>query len=125
MRTWTITDDKSALARFSEALERGVRLVAVSSVEFQTGFRMPVAELSRRCHAADAELCVDAIQGLGLVPMDVEAEGIDYLVCGSHKWLMAIDGVAFVYAAADKAAALRPHVAGWLSHESPVTFGVH
>ncbi len=115
-------DEDRAIARFSEALERGVRLVAVSTVEFQTGFRMPVIELSRRCHAAGAELCVDAIQALGAVPMDVVAEGIDYLVCGSHKWMMAIDGIAFVYAAADKAAALRPHVAGWLSHESPVAF---
>ncbi len=115
-------DKERALERFSEVLERGVRLVAVSTIEFQTGFRMPVLELSLRCHAAGAEICVDAIQGLGAVPMDVVVEGIDYLVCGSHKWMMAIDGIAFVYAAADKAAALRPHVAGWLSHESPVAF---
>ena len=117
------TNEEEALASFeSEIDSRGARLVAVSAVEFQTGYRMPVDAMARVCHHAGAEIVVDAIQALGVVPIDVVAAEIDYLVCGSHKWLMGPEGIAFVYATKDAASRLRPHVAGWLSHESPVDF---
>lgn len=115
-------DETRALEKLDKELERGVRLVAVSAVQFQTGFRMPLEELATRCHGAGCELFVDAIQALGVVPIDVKAMGLDYLVCGSHKWMMGIEGIAFVYAPAERAEALRPEVAGWLSHETPVSF---
>ena len=115
-------DETRALEKLEKELERGVRLVAISAVQFQTGYRMPLEELATRCHRAGCELFVDAIQALGVVPIDVKAVGIDYLVCGSHKWMMGIEGIAFVYAPAERAEALRPEVAGWLSHETPVSF---
>lgn len=115
-------DEPRAIERLEKELEKGVRLVALSAVQFQTGYRMPLEAISGACHRAGAELFVDAMQGLGVVPMDVKSLGVDYLVCGSHKWLMAIEGIAFVYVPRDKAEALRPEVAGWLSHESPVSF---
>ena len=115
-------DETRALEKLEKELERGVRLVAISAVQFQTGYRMPLEELATRCHRAGCELFVDAIQALGVVPIDVKEVGIDYLVCGSHKWMMGIEGIAFVYAPAERAEALRPEVAGWLSHETPVSF---
>src|SRR5262249_35889129 len=111
-----------ALERLRAELDRGARLVAVSAVEFQTGLRMPLAEMSALAHARGAELFVDAVQACGIVPIDVQAEGIDYLSCGSHKWLMGVEGCGFLYARADRAAALRPNVAGWLSHEDAAGF---
>lgn len=115
-------DRNDALERFDRELAKGARLVAVSAVEFQTGLRMPLEAFAVSCHRVGAELFVDAIQGLGVVPLDVGSIGIDYVVCGSHKWMMGIEGIAFVYASAERARALRPEVAGWLSHESPVAF---
>lgn len=115
-------DEPRALERLERELAKGVRLVAVSAVQFQTGYRMPLEAISASCQGAGTELFVDAMQALGVVPMDVKSLGIDYLVCGSHKWLMALEGVAFVYAPRKKAEALRPEVAGWLSHEEPVSF---
>ncbi|NIS28843.1 MAG: aminotransferase class V-fold PLP-dependent enzyme, partial [Actinobacteria bacterium] len=55
-------------------------------------------------------------------PMDVKAAGIDYLAGGAHKWLMGIEGLGYVYAPRERAAALRRNVGGWLSHEDPVSF---
>jgi cysteine desulfurase/selenocysteine lyase len=101
-------------------LARGVRLVAVSAVEFQTGLAMPIEAIVREAHAAGAEVFVDAIQACGVVPMNVGE--IDYLGCGSHKWLMGLEGCAFVYVRADRAAALVPRVAGWTSHEDAFSF---
>ncbi len=100
-----LEDDPSALERLARGLERGVRLVALSEVEFQTGYRMPVAEIARRCHGAGAEVFDDAIQVCDIVPIDVVSDDVDYLVSGAHKWLMAGDGIAFVYAKPERAAA--------------------
>lgn len=112
----------TGLTRLEEVLRQGARLVAVSAVQFQSGLRMPLAEISALCHAHGAELFVDAIQGCGVVPLLVEAMGIDYLSCGSHKWLMGLEGVGFLYVRPPLAAALRPVVAGWLSHEQGTQF---
>lgn len=108
--------------RLDAALARGVRVVAISAVQFQTGLRAPLRALADRCHAHGARLCVDAIQAIGSTPLDVRAEGIDYLVCGSHKWLMGPEGCGFAYAAPDAATALVPRVAGWLSHPDAADF---
>jgi selenocysteine lyase/cysteine desulfurase len=117
-----VEDDRSMLEPLERLLAGGVRLVAVSAVQFQTGLRMPLAEISALCQRYGAELCVDAIQACGVVPLDVEALGIDYLVCGSHKWLLGLEGVGFVYAKPERARALLPRTAGWLSHEDSTLF---
>ncbi|MDZ7789148.1 MAG: aminotransferase class V-fold PLP-dependent enzyme [Xanthomonadales bacterium] len=124
---WMTADDfrtqrEVALARLEAELEHGIRLVAVSAVQFTTGQRMPLAEMGELCRAHGAELFVDAIQAVGIVPLDVQAMGIDYLVCGSHKWLMAPEGVGFLYVAPERADQLEPNMAGWLSHEDAFAF---
>lgn len=116
------TDREAALARFAAELERGIRLVAVSAVQFTTGQRMPLAEMGELCRAHQAELFVDAIQAVGIVPLDVEAMGIDYLACGSHKWLMAPEGLGFLYVAPGRAERLEPNMAAWLSQEDAFAF---
>jgi cysteine desulfurase / selenocysteine lyase len=117
-----LESDEPGLARLTKELERGARLVAVSAVAFQTGVRMPLAEMSRLAHAAGAELFVDGVQCVGAVPIDVEAEGVDYLACGSHKWLMGAEGAGFLYVRRGKLDALRVPVAGWLSHQDGLSF---
>lgn len=111
------------LSPLAARLARGdVALVAVSAVQFQTGLRMPLAEMADLCHRHGAALFVDAIQAAGVVPMEAAAWGVDYLAGGGHKWLMATEGAGYLYAAPDRAAALRPLLAGWLSHDEPLGF---
>ncbi|WP_437831530.1 aminotransferase class V-fold PLP-dependent enzyme [Sorangium sp. So ce1153] len=112
----------SGLARLEDELRRGARLVAVSAVQFQTGLRMPLTAIGALCRAHGAELCVDGVQAVGATPVDVEAAGIDYLACGGHKWLMGVEGTGFLYIRRERLPALRPAVAGWLSHEDGVSF---
>ncbi len=111
-----------ALSRLEDSLRRGVRLVAVSAVQFQTGHRMPLGAIGTLCHAHGAALFVDAVQAVGAVPLDVSADSIDFLAAGCHKWLMAPEGAGMLYVHPRWARELRPHVAGWLSHEDPVGF---
>lgn len=112
----------AGLERLEAELRRGLRLVAVSAVQFQTGLRMPLEELGRACERYGAELFVDAIQALGVVPFDVRRARVDYLSAGSHKWLMGVEGAALLYVRPERAQALVPRVAGWLSHEDADTF---
>jgi selenocysteine lyase/cysteine desulfurase len=111
-----------ALQRLDRDLQRGVRIVAVSAVQFQTGLRMPLEEIGRLCRQHGAELFVDAIQGCGAIPLDVQQLGIQYLACGGHKWLMGMEGSGFLYVAPASAQKLVPIVAGWQSHEEAEDF---
>ncbi|MCB9752170.1 MAG: aminotransferase class V-fold PLP-dependent enzyme [Myxococcales bacterium] len=111
------------LARLDARLRaRPARLVAVSAVQFQSGLRMPLEEIGRICRARGAELFVDAIQACGAVPIDVEAACVDYLSAGGHKWLMGPEGTGFLYARPERARALVPRTASWISHEDPFKF---
>ncbi len=116
------TDREAALARLVAELAAGVRLVAVSAVQFTTGQRMPLEAMGALCRAHGAELFVDAIQAAGIVPLDVASMKIDYLTSGSHKWLMAPEGIGFLFVAPERAGALLPNMAAWLSHEDAFAF---
>jgi cysteine desulfurase / selenocysteine lyase len=113
----------AGLARVEAALNAGgVRLVAVSAVQFQTGLRMPLRALGELCRRHDALLCVDAIQAVGATPLDVTKEHIDILATGTHKWLMGLDGFGFAVLGPRALAQMTPRIASWLSHEDPVGF---
>lgn len=114
--------DEEGLAALAAELERGARLVAVSAVQFQTGLAMPIQAMAALAHRHGAEICVDAVQALGVRPIDAGALGIDYLAAGAHKWLMGPLGGGVLWARAERGAALRPHLAGWLSHEEAARF---
>lgn len=114
--------DGDGLLALEQQLRRGVRLVAVSAVQFQTGLRMPLEAMGDLCRQYGAALAVDAIQACGAVPVDVKRENIDFLSCGGHKWLMGSEGAGFVYLSPNWVPRLRPVTAGWLSHENPLTF---
>jgi selenocysteine lyase/cysteine desulfurase len=115
-----LRSSEEGLARLDRELARGVRLVAVSAVQFRSGLAMPIAEMARRCAAAGAEILVDAVQAAGVVPLD--AAGADYLAAGAHKWLMGLLGAGFLYVRPGRAEALVPRTAGWLSHEDAARF---
>ncbi len=119
----TAQDPAQLLSALEAELRRPkTRLLAVSAVQFQTGLQMPLEAIGKLCEQAGVQLAVDAIQACGVTAVDVRKQRIDYLSCGSHKWLMGLDGLAFVYVNPARVEQLRPHVAGWLSHVDPLAF---
>jgi len=110
------------LSRLEAELRRGARLVATSAVQFRTGLAMPLAQMAALATRHGAQIFVDAIQACGATPLDAAALGLDYVASGAHKWLMGIHGAGFLWLGPGRAAALRTHLAGWLSHEDPVSF---
>ena len=111
-----------ALEALESQLNKGVRLLAVSAVQFQTGLRMPLEAIGVLCKKYDTRFFVDGIQAVGAVPLSVRKLGIDFLSCGGHKWLMGPEGTGFLYVAPQAMAELEPRVAGWLGHERAFDF---
>ncbi len=91
------------------------KVVAVSWVSFEDGYRHDLPALAEITHGAGALFCVDAIQALGAFPLDVQACGIDALYSGGAKWLLALQGVSFLYVRADLIDRLELASPGWRS----------
>ncbi len=89
------------------------RLVTVSWVGFADGYRCDLAALAEIAHAHGALFCVDAIQGLGAFPLDVRALGIDALYASGAKWMLALQGVGFLYVSNAVRERLRVAAPGW------------
>ncbi len=102
-----------SLEDVAHTLTSETRVLSVSWVQFLSGFRADLEALRELCDAHNVLLCVDAIQGLGALTLDVESLGIDFLSCGGHKWLMAPQGTGFLYVTEEVQQLLRPQ-AGWL-----------
>ena len=94
-----------------------VRVLAVSMVQFSNGFRADLARLGDACRAHGVRLVVDGIQGLGALPLDVTAVGVDVLCCGGQKWLLGPWGSGFCYVRRELIAALEPPIVAWTSYE--------
>jgi selenocysteine lyase/cysteine desulfurase len=71
------------------------RVVALSFVEFWNGYRVDIAEIGAECRKRGVILAVDGIQGLGLLPFDLEAMNADFVAAGAGKWLMGVPGTGF------------------------------
>ncbi|MBI2419717.1 MAG: aminotransferase class V-fold PLP-dependent enzyme [Ignavibacteriales bacterium] len=93
------------------------KLVSVSFVQFLTGYRADMKLLGEYCRKHNIIFCVDAIQGLGALPLDVKECCIDFLSSGTQKWLMGNMGLAFIYITEELQQRLRTAYAGWLSVE--------
>lgn len=91
------------------------KVVTVSWVSFADGYRHDLAALAEIAHEHRALFAVDAIQGLGAFPLDVEACGIDALYCGGAKWMLSLQGVSFLYVSPDWIERLGLAAPGWRS----------
>ncbi len=99
-----------------------VRVLAVSLVQFSNGYKVDLARLSKRARETDTFLVVDAIQGLGVVPVDLQATPVDILSCGGQKWLLSPWGSGFVYVRKELIPAVQPVVMGWMAFEGTDDF---
>ena len=91
------------------------RVVAVSAVQFLTGFKSDLQALGTWCQEHEAYFVVDGIQALGVAPIDVQACQIDFLSCGGPKWLLGPKGQGFIYCRQELLDEILPPFAGCIS----------
>ncbi|HEU4525717.1 MAG TPA: aminotransferase class V-fold PLP-dependent enzyme, partial [Gemmatimonadales bacterium] len=105
-------------ARLLERLrDPRVRVLAVSLVQFSSGYRVDLERLSAATRETGAYLVVDAIQAVGQLPVDLSRVEVDVLACGAQKWLLSPWGSGFVYVRRELIGRLDPVITGWLAFE--------
>jgi selenocysteine lyase/cysteine desulfurase len=97
------------------ALDGGTRLVTLSHVEFASGFRNNLDAIGALCRERGIYFFVDAIQGLGVLPLDVQQTPIDFLAADGHKWLLGPEGAGIFYLRRELIDLLHPVGVGWNS----------
>ncbi|MBF0308166.1 MAG: aminotransferase class V-fold PLP-dependent enzyme [Magnetococcales bacterium] len=91
------------------------RVVAISSVQYATGAVVDLAHLGAALRDTPVLLVVDAIQSLGLLPLQAEALGLDAVAADGHKWLLGPEGCALFHLSAKAQSVVAPRVLGWHS----------
>ncbi len=94
-----------------------VRVLALSLVQFSSGYSADLDRLSAATRETGAFLVVDAIQGVGHLPLDLSRTRVDVLACGGQKWLLSPWGSGFVYVRRELIGSLDPAITGWLAFE--------
>ena len=102
----------ASLERIEQAA-RGARLLAISFVQFLTGYRADLVAIGEICRRHGVIYFVDAIQGLGVFPVDVRAANIDALAADGHKWLLGPEGCGVLYISRGLQEQVAPVEFGW------------
>jgi cysteine desulfurase/selenocysteine lyase len=95
------------------------RLLALSAVQFLSGYYADLEAIGRFCRERDIWFVVDGIQAVGAAELDVQQMNIDALAGGGHKWLMSPLGTGYLYISEKLQDALKRQPIGWLSVEEP------
>ena len=97
----------------AENVDARTRVVAVSWVAFHNGYVYPIEEIGELCRERGILFVVDAIQGLGALPLDVSETAIDVLAADSHKWLLGQEACTILYVSEGARERLLPLFGGW------------
>ena len=97
----------------AKLIDDRTRLITVSSVAFHNGYTADLDAIGALCAARNVLFCVDAIQSLGVLPIDVRAANIAFLAADGHKWMCGPEGAAIFYVAREHQDKLEPLESGW------------
>jgi selenocysteine lyase/cysteine desulfurase len=97
------------------AIDSRTRIVSLSYVEFASGFRNDLDTIGSLCRERGVYFLVDAIQGLGVFPLDVRQTPVDFVAADGHKWLLGPEGAGIFYIRRDLVDKLHPVGVGWNS----------
>jgi selenocysteine lyase/cysteine desulfurase len=101
--------DVKALVRMCD---RRTRVLAISAVQFWSGFRTDLGALAAAVRGRDVLLVIDAVQAVGGLQVDLSRTPVDFLAVGAHKWLLGPMGAGFAYVGPRMLDRLNPVIIG-------------
>lgn len=115
-------DGRIDLDEFISLIDDKTKVVAISAVQFASGYRADLERIGRAARAVDALFCVDIIQGLGAMPFDLPSQFVDAACGASHKWLCSPEGCGIIYLSDRARERVNPTLVGWISVDTPWDF---
>ncbi len=103
-------------------IDGNTQLVAISAVQFGTGYQSDLEKIGKRAKEVDALFSVDMIQGFGVVPFDLPNQFVDIAAGASHKWLCSPEGCGILYLNERARKRIEPSLVGWISVEEAFNF---
>ncbi len=91
------THSAEDVTQLEKAIDDRVRMVAVSAVDWCSGFVLDLSDLGGFCRQRGVLLVVDMAQALGIVPLNPQADGIAAMAGSGWKWLMGPVGLGIFY----------------------------
>ncbi len=116
-------DGRILLDDLRAVMDERTRLVSLSFVEYASGFRNDLLAVGQMCREKGVLFFVDAIQGLGVLPLDVRQTPIDFLAADGHKWLLGPEGAGLFWIRREVVEQLHPVGIGWNSVIDSRNFG--
>jgi len=114
--------DGSPEAALVACMDDRTRLLSVSSVQYGSGLRLDLARLGKACRERGILFCVDAIQSLGAMDLNVRACQADFVMADGHKWLLAPEGLAVFYCRQEVMDRIALKQYGWHMLKDPLSF---
>ncbi len=111
-------DGRIDLDEFISLIDEKTKVVTISAVQYASGFRADLAKISEAARKVDALFVVDAIQMLGVQPFDVVKSGVDAVSGACHKWLLAPEGLGYLWLSERARKRIEPTMIGWISVEN-------
>ena len=110
------------LDEFLSLIDSATRVVAISAVQYASGFKADLERIGQTAREVDALFVVDIIQGFGAMGFDLPAQFVDAASGASHKWLCAPEGCGILYLSERARERVEPTSVGWISVETPWDF---
>jgi cysteine desulfurase/selenocysteine lyase len=122
LRTVAERDGRIDLDEMISLIDANTKLVSISAVQFNSGFRADLEKIGRAAHGVGALFAVDIIQAFGVVPFDLPAQFVDIACGASHKWLFSPEGGGIIYLSDRARELVQPTLVGWISVDTPWDF---
>ncbi|MEO6656226.1 MAG: aminotransferase class V-fold PLP-dependent enzyme [Pyrinomonadaceae bacterium] len=103
-------------------IDSNTKIVAISAIQYASGYKADLTRIGRAARDADALFCVDIIQGFGATLFDLPGQFVDAACGASHKWLCAPEGCGILYLSDRARNRVKPTLVGWVSVETPWDF---
>ena len=108
-----LTSDQTPEEALFLLADENTRLITISSVQFGTGLRMDLEKIGNFCRNRDILFCVDAIQSIGALQIDVQEIKADFVMADGHKWMLGPEGLAIFYSSPESRERLKITQYGW------------
>lgn len=109
------TNGRIEFGDIEKNIQPKTKLLTLSHVQFLNGFCADLKTIGEFCRSKGIIFCVDGIQAVGAVPVDVKQMKIDFMSCGVYKWLMSVEGTAFIFLNEEMQERINQKYVGWTS----------